>query len=398
MKEIWIIGDFTYPYGSAASARVKNLSEALVDKGYRVKIVALANTGHIGASDGHGVGISYTPTYSRASTGPNASLWGKLKWFYSTYRRSFAVFRWVRSAWTKKPDGVIYYGRSYLRLRQFIRWLKRLDVTSAIDIVEINESFRGLGGAASPVYWDWKIGARMFPRLIDGAIAISTYLEAEAKAAGYSRTMVMPSIEMFADAENISSPIASSREALFRIVYLGPLLPREDPDFIVALAGQLAKNYPGLKLQIAGRYEEHASAAPHVARLKEISATGAVELLGSLSNEQLARLIAAADAFLLSRASRTSEIASFPTRLPEFLRTGKLVFVSPVGDIRMYLADQKDVVYINPANPAESAATISAYDANFDKRRSIGRAGYLKAQKVFNRSVYAERVASFLGI
>lgn len=397
MSSIWIIGDFSFPFGTAAAARIRNLSEALVEKGYTVRIVALANQGSVYSSSDFGEKITFTPDFA-STTVANKNPWQKLLWFLRTYRRSLAVFRYVKSIWRDKPEAVIYYGRSYFRLKPFIHWMRSKQVPSVIDIVELNETFMGLGGICSPVYWDWKFGAVLFPRLINGAMTITTYLEKHAKKSGYRKVITIPSIERFEVNVAHSHDSESEGQSPFLLVYLGTLLPRENPEFIICLARHLAIAHGQLKLVVAGRYSDHISTTRHVESLIEMSRIGVVELLGSLSREQMADLMLRADAFLLSRASRISEIASFPTRLPEFLQTAKPIFLCPVGDISMYLDDGLDVVYLDPNNPSWSAKTILRHAQSRESLAAIGKNGFKKASRVFNRSAHATNLLVFMGL
>ena len=54
-------------------------------------------------------------------------------------------------------------------------------------------------------------------------------------------------------------------------------------------------------------------------------------------------------------ATRPPKALSFPTRLVEYLRYGRPVFVSDVGDISHYLRDGEDVVLLHPSDPGPAA-------------------------------------------
>ena len=139
----------------------------------------------------------------------------------------------------------------------------------------------------------------------------------------------------------------------------------------------------------AGRYESVREAAPFVARLAAHVASGRVRLHGALPDAALAGLLAGADALIVPRRDAPAEVAAFPTRLAECLRTARPVLACAVGDIPYHLRDGEDAVLLDPADAAGAAAKVETLAASPDRGRALGIRGYLRGRERFDRAVHA---------
>ena len=282
---------------------------------------------------------------------------------------------------------LVIYGRGYTDHRKLIGWARRHGIPVILDCVEANSSFVGMGGRLSPVYWDWALGERLLPRKVDAMSVITRALGESVAARGCPRTYLLASAEDFSG----SPPEHPAGQGAFRIAYVGALLPRDNPSFVADLAEALARS-GGVALDIFGRYDSVPEAAPYVARLRALEASGAVRLHGAPDDATLAATLARADALLLPRRDSPAEVAAFPTRLAECLRTARPVLASAVGDIPFHLRDGVDAVLLDPADVAQAAAKALALSRLPDRGAAIGRAGYLRGRERFDRMTHAREL------
>ena len=147
-------------------------------------------------------------------------------------------------------------------------------------------------------------------------------------------------------------------------------------------AGRLSDDLETLSAAIA-------EADPFVARLAAHVGSGRVRLHGKLGDAELAALLGSADALLLPRRDAPAEVAAFPTRLAECLRTARPVLACAVGDIPYHLRDGEDAVLLDPADAAGAAAKVEALAASPDRGRALGVRGYLRGRERFDRAVHA---------
>ncbi len=385
---VFVAGDFPFPSGTAAAARLRNLAHGFAARGYDVHVAAFGNTGSsdlVAIADG----ITCSPAPGAPHPFRNTGLMGKIRWLSRLRATAAAASRRAR----EKADGrdvalLILYGRSFALLRPLLAWARSRSIPVILDSVEANSSFVGFGGRLSPVYWDWALGERLLPRKVDAMSVITRTLGESARSRGCRRTYLLPSAEDFGG----EPAICPASSGPFRIAYVGALLPRDNPGYLADLVYALARRGTDVTLDVAGRYEAVAEARPFVGRLAAHVASGRVNLHGRLSDEALASLLARADALVLPRRDAPAEVSAFPTRLAECLKTARPVLVSAVGDIAFHLRDGEDAILLDPADPDTGAAKVAALAASPDRGRALGVRGYLRARERFDRITHAREL------
>ena len=104
-----------------------------------------------------------------------------------------------------------------------------------------------------------------------------------------------------------------------------------------------------------------------------------------------------ADAFVILREDNLETRSLFPTRLPEFLSTGKPVILSDAGDLAIYLNDRESACVIPPGDrPKELADAICFLATHPDEARRIGQGGRDALAAHFSQRVLAQRVVDFV--
>ena len=110
-----------------------------------------------------------------------------------------------------------------------------------------------------------------------------------------------------------------------------------------------------------------------------------MRFLGSLGDAALGAHLAASDGLLLTRRPARAEELAFPTRLVEYLRHGRPVFVSDVGDVARYLVSGRDAVLLDAHDAERAAASVAAVAERPDRGASIGLAGRAAGARAFDR-------------
>jgi glycosyltransferase involved in cell wall biosynthesis len=402
-----IVGPFWFPRGSAASARMRNLALGLRDCGARVHVITMAPPPRVsdGAS-GNGVlvyeGISYervAPVAAAVDGWHDAEgrlprlrrrLVDKLLWLAGLYAATPFARNRLRSRIRRgECDLVLVYERSALRMTPLARVCRGAGVTCVLDIVEVSEQAKGR--RMDLLYWDFAAGMRRAPSLFDGLTVITAGLEAFYHERGFANTLVVPSIEDWPPAP-VPAPTGNPG---FRLAYVGTLLPRDAPDLLVEAMRILAGQGLDVTLDLIGYYEGTARGA----RIRGLCASDpalarSVRFLGPLDDAALAEHLAASDGLVLTRRQARTEEMAFPTRLVEYLRVGRPVFVSRVGDIPLHLREG-EVVFLDPADPRQIAQAIAGVVRSPDRGAGIGRRGREAGARAFNRKTHAARLLDF---
>jgi glycosyltransferase involved in cell wall biosynthesis len=157
----------------------------------------------------------------------------------------------------------------------------------------------------------------------------------------------------------------------------------------------LAHRGVDVTLDLIGHYDATAGGRHLRALCAEDPALGrAIRFLGSLSDRALEDHLAGSDGLVLTRRKARTEELSFPTRLVEYLRFGRPVFVSQVGDISHYLTEG-EVVFLDPTDPRRMADAIAAVASRPDRGAAIGCRGREAGARVFDRKTHAARLLDF---
>ena len=402
-----MVGQFWFPRGSANAARIRNLALGLRERGARVHVITMVPrpaTTSGGSSNGGGdyLGISYecvAPTTAAVSgwrdrdrTVPllRGQLGDKLRWFVGLYAATLFATRRLRERIDRHAcDLVFVYDRSALRMTPLVRLCRKRQVPCVLDVTETSEQF---GRRLSPLYWDVALGARLTPRLFDGLTVITTGLETFYRGLGCARTLVLPAVEEWPPA----APPGPTGNPEFRLAYVGSLLPRDAPEMLLETVRLVAGRGLRLSLHVIGQYEGTERGRRFVRRCaSDPTLSRLVRFLGTLSDAGLAERLAACDGLVLTRRDARTEVLSFPTRLVEYLRCGRPVFVSDVGDVSRYFRDGHEVVLLDPRDPGRAAAAMAEVISRPDRGASIGRAGREAGARSFDREVHAARLLEF---
>lgn len=393
-----IVGGFWFPTGTASAARVRHLAEGLAECGASVHVIATVPQPHDGAGVlRDGVTYEYASPLEAASDGwrdaersvPRLRR-GPLhtaRWFAGLYGATPRACRSLRERIGRGAcDLVIVYERSYLRMAPLARLARARGIPVVLDVVEASEHLRQ--HRASPVYWDFVAGARATPRLFDGVSAITTGLEASYRARGCAQTLVVPAVERW-DALPADPPVGAGR---FRLTCVSALHERDAPETLFSLMKALHRRSAPVDLELVGHYDGTARGAVARARCAADRELGGVRLLGSLGEVALESQLRGSDGLLLTRRAARAEELAFPTRLVEYLRQGRPVFVSDVGDVSLYLADGRDAVLLDARDAERGAAAVAAIARREDRGAALGLAGRAAGARAFDRRVHAARL------
>jgi glycosyltransferase involved in cell wall biosynthesis len=401
-----LCGHFWFPAGTAAGARIRNLALGLRDCGASVHVIPVGPQPRpVGSENGIGIheGVSYefvSPWVARCDgfrdadeTIPNLRREpiDKVRWFAGLFgSMPLARKRLAQRIDEGGCDLVLLYDRSIFRAAPLVDLCRKRGVTTVLDITEVSEH---LGGSRlNPLYWDSRAGTSRIPRLVDGLTVITSGLEEIYRARGCRRIMVLPGIEEWPEA----APLAPTRRSGFRLTYVGALQGRDAPEMLLAAFKILKEEGRDVTLEVAGHYLGTERGRRFIEEWSnEPTLAESVRFLGSLGDAALRAQLESSDGLILTRRRADTEILSFPTRLVEFLKVGRPVLVSDVGDVSRYLKDGEDGVLLDAVDPRRVARQIGAVMDSPDRGAGIGRQGRQAGARAFDRRVHAGRLLEF---
>lgn len=106
--------------------------------------------------------------------------------------------------------------------------------------------------------------------------------------------------------------------------------------------------------------------------------------MGRVPDELYMKTLSEADCLVLPRPDNQIVRASFPTRLPEFLSTGKPVLTTNVPDVPLYLEANKNAMLVSGDSASALAEGIFELWSNPGKAKNIGLSGKKRGQLEFD--------------
>jgi glycosyltransferase involved in cell wall biosynthesis len=180
------------------------------------------------------------------------------------------------------------------------------------------------------------------------------------------------------------------------IAYCGSMSGDKDgvPDLIDAFS-LIAIKYPAINLHLIGStdFDGFKLLQEKVTRL---SLVNRVSFTGNLDREHLPDHLMNAKMLVLARPDNKQAEGGFPTKLGEYLATGKPVVVTMVGEIGHYLHDGENAFIARPSDPRHFAEKMESVLSDYDKALKIGARGQELAQTVFNYVFQGNELSSWL--
>ncbi len=145
----------------------------------------------------------------------------------------------------------------------------------------------------------------------------------------------------------------------------------------------------GLKVPLEDFYEQQEF-------IKDNNLSSRIKYLGHKDRDEIPALLINAKVLALCRPKTKQNQAGFPTKLGEYLATGNPVCITDVGEVRLYLEDQKSAYISNPGDIGAFAENL-LHAVNNEKSNSIGCEGKKVAEEYFNAENYSKDLIKFLG-
>jgi glycosyltransferase involved in cell wall biosynthesis len=391
--KIVIVGDFDYPHGYEA-ARVHAYASGLSANGVDVKVICykalekrerkFVNTQVRGVYNG--ISFEYacgTPFRANSFLGRR---WLEIKGGWGLWRLLCECSREGR------PDAIILFSNDPV-------WIILIVILSrVINAKCIQEKSEFPFVYTRKTWWLRPYSAiytHTIYKMFDGIIAISTYLE-EYFSKRIRKGAHVLRIPILVDTEQIKPGEFTKIKGRQRIVYAGALGHPGEVSSLVQAFSMVAGKYPEWDLQIIG----DAPGTDILARMRkmaeDLSLSARVEFTGMVRRDEIPAYLGRAGVLALLRPSGIFSKAGFPTKLGEYLATGKPVVVTSVGDIPLFLEDRVSAYLVPPDNPEAFAQELDEVLANYDQALQVGQKGREVAVQEFEYRSNCQRIVEFV--
>lgn len=384
---IVIFGDlFSFPDGKAATNRVYTYAKGFIENGVDVHVICF-NNDYIDEPNGTVDGMYYYNPFGQKVRSRNFFVrrYQKLKKYSNTY----SVFKKIN-----KESKIIAINRwSDTLLTQVFAWiLSRIFRT--IIITECNE--HPLRYVKND-FFSRKKGNIIFyldSWLSDGILCISRYLidfHIKRSIKPEKLFLVPSTVDPGRFNNKSQKPIEG-----FYIGYFGSLTFRRDNiDLLINAFSVFSKHHPDVCLALGGFCTEQELLKIRKL-IEELQINDKVKIIQYLTRNQIVQYISNADVLVMVRAKDMESDASYPSKLAEFLATGKPVISVNVGEVSDYLKDGENSFLIEPGNVVELVNKLEYIFSNYEQAKEVGRKGKLLTAEAFNYSHQAKRIIGFI--
>jgi glycosyltransferase involved in cell wall biosynthesis len=121
-----------------------------------------------------------------------------------------------------------------------------------------------------------------------------------------------------------------------------------------------------------------------------------VKLHQAIPHPEVPALLQAADLLLIPRQDSELNRSNLPTKLVDYLMSGRPVVSSRVGEILNYAEDRVHIVYPRDASAEAFADAVESLAAAPEQAEQIGRAGRQMAMHRFHYRRVGEHIRDFL--
>lgn len=391
------VGDF--PEGGATSQRLYLLTR-LLDEGLGKAALYILHPASKTSIDenrsifGEWGGITYE--YLSGTTVRPRTIVGAA---FDTLRGIYGAVRLLLGIGKARPDVVVLYTPTLVKfaIPMIVAWIMRIPMfieicevySHATDDPDSGLLRRVLRGGESFM-------ERLIPRTGSGLLVISQKIRTFYSQLGVDKVdmFLLPTLIDSDCYENGGHSTVDSLEGKQYLLNSGSFNEKDGLPYLVGAVSRLRSSYPDINLVFTGNAPAHVRE-----QLLDIAGDGGEEWMvftGFLSRDELIWCYKNAAGLLSCRSN--SEYANYglPTKLAEYLITGRPVIATAVGDVGDYLEDGRSAYLAKPENEESIASAMGRMLGNPDLAHKVGRSGKGVAQEHFDYKKYIKPVSCFV--
>ena len=380
----------SYPDGEASTNRNISILKGLVELNHNVELFVVSPTNKkcIGERIKKGVieGLSYEYTSH------------SVKWPKSALRKITIVTASIINALSKLSkihknrtiDALLILTTKPYIMHPFIvfakcKKIKTFHQQNELPILEFLAKKRKIEKIKLN-YYLWLV------KKISGVYVISQYLK------DYYSNYIKPSnicvVNMTVDVDRFKGDFESPYNFKY-IAYCGTMHGNKDGLEYLIKAYSLIYREISLKLLLIGDNQDK-RVSNIVNLVKERKLEDKVIFAGSITSKEIPGYLQNSEILVLSRPDNLQAKGGFPTKLGEYLMTGKPVVVTSVGEIPLFLKDEKSAYIVQPDNIDDFAHKILYVINNYQKALIVAQEGKKVALKNFNYYTETQKLSNFI--
>jgi len=331
-----------FPEGPATTSRIKLLARILTGAGHQVSLAvynANAKTPIPENRSAQGIHNSVEYTYLSGSTVRPARFFDAMTDTLRGIVQSAFYLRSKRKAGA--ADVALFYTPDIFRSLPCLLLSRLYGIPVLFELCEIFSSDRRRRGLKETVKrMAARLSDRLLPGMSNGVLAISTKIAEYLRQGGLNDAAIMH-LPILVDCDRFTQPSRSPVSTLSGTRYFlnsGALDGKEGMEVVLQAFAVVAKNHDRLHLALTGGPDPDRKACI-LDLARQLGIDRRLLFTGFLTVDQLAWAYQHAVALICCRADTTFANYGFPTKLGEYLASGRPVIANGVGDTLLYLKD-----------------------------------------------------------
>lgn len=377
-----------YPRGNVSTMRIHSYSKALVHAGHNVKVYVVAPTKEAAINPdrrGYFEGVEYEYV-TKITWSKNQSLFIKKLFFYVV-----GLFRTCAKLHAEKADYIISYHDQPVANLWIGFFAKIYKLPFVLDRTEYPTNWNSMNVARR---WIVVQSYRMY----DGIITITKELVSfYSKLLGKDKVFLLPATIDPQRYDDVTEQFSENYIAIVFGVHNRDCLIDSIKAYIEYRSISNGKDTYSLRLigDIEKLIEMHPENHEIYSLLAQNKCMSEVTFLGKMRNSEVPEILLNAKCLLTTPRSFIS--GGFPTKLAEYLLSGKPVVCTKTGEIGDYLVDKESALLARPGDVSEIARKLAFLQENEAIARKIGQKGREIALKYFNAEEYVNDLIKFIG-
>lgn len=393
--QIVVLTEAPFPFGLGATNRILSYARGFVESGCSVTVLVLRPTASrfSGPSDTplHGTyhGVHYV-NCSGVLTRPGG-LFARLHTAFTGLFSALFTVRRLHSV--SRIDSFILVSNAAVDVLVFFVLSRLLRITYVQEKSEYPFVLRyksSVGRLYAALYT--KYIYRVFDGLFVMTSALHEYFAPRVRKNG--KIIVVPmtvEVDRFAQCRDRSPATAPY------VAYCGDMSGDKDGvDVLIAAFAAVTRRHPMLRLYLIGDASDPAQFRRLEQQVADLDLGERVVFTGRIGREAIPPMLCGATALALARPSTLQSKGGFPTKLGEYLATGRPVIVTRVGEINQYLEDGVDVFFAEPDSPEAFAERLAYVLSHMELAEAVGASGRKVAHEVFDYQSQSKRLLDFI--
>lgn len=324
---------------------------------------------------------------------------GAAEALFDTLRGIYRSVRLIISHGKDRPDVLVVYTPTFLKFFVPMVVAKLLRITMIVEVCEVFSKstdktgagiLRRLANSGEPLM------ERLVPIMSAGVLAISKKIQQYYKKLGLSDD-AMCLLPVLIDSEHYErgglSVVENLRDAKF-FLNSGSFNEKDGLTHLVKAMARVHEKHPEIKLVFTGTATK--STQRKILEDAGLEGSGWIVFTGFLSRDELIWCYKNATGLLCCRSNSDYANYGFPTKLAEYLASGRPVVATTVGDISEYLVDEETAFLAEPENVESIVHAISRLLNDTGRAETIGRRGADVAFQYFDYRKHIEGVSNFI--